>query len=144
MRATLLLFEGLLWTLTFSLDFEGKIHYLDVFIPCFSEKLPAAGNLAFIFRGQWQHMKWITFFLSDAEGRSNNSVCKISSWYDKIHKKCMLTLKCQDEGKGQKNLDTRTFINSNFQILMYFHKTVIYQENKSRIIRRKIESYAMS
>ena len=42
----------------------------------------------------------------------------------------MLTLKCQDEGKGQKKVDTRTFINFNFPILMYFHKTVIFHENK--------------
>ena len=35
--------------IVFSLDFEGKI-YLHTF--CFSEKLPAAGDFAFIFRGQ--------------------------------------------------------------------------------------------
>ena len=29
----------------------------------------------------------------------------------------MSTLKCQDEGKGQKKVDTRTFINFNFPIL---------------------------
>ena len=116
--------------IAFSLDFEGKIHYLDVLIP-------AAGNSAFIFRGQWLNMKLTIFSPSDAEGRSNNSVCKISSWYDKIHKKCMSTLKCQDEGKGQKKVDTRTFINFNFPILMYFHKTAIHQENKYQLFVAK-------
>ena len=67
-------------------------------------------------------MKLNKVFPSDAEGKSKNSVCMINSWYDKIHKKCMQTLKCQDEGKGQKKVDTRTFINLNFPILMYLHK----------------------
>ena len=38
--------------LFFPLDFEGKIHYVDVLTLFFSEKLLAAGNLAFIVRGQ--------------------------------------------------------------------------------------------
>ena len=48
----MLLFESILWTLFFPLDFVGKIHYsVDVLTLCFSEKLPAAGNLAFNSEG---------------------------------------------------------------------------------------------
>ena len=48
---------------------------VDVLTLCFSKKMPAAGNLAFTFRGQWYWMKWTRFYPSDLEGRSNNSVC---------------------------------------------------------------------
>ena len=51
-----------------------KFTSVDVLTLCFSEKLPAAGNLTFIFRGQWPHMKWARFSPTDSEGRSNNSV----------------------------------------------------------------------
>ena len=46
---------------------------MDVLTLCFSEKLPAAGNLTFIFRGQW-HMKWARFCPTDSDDKSNNSV----------------------------------------------------------------------
>ena len=51
-KTTLLLFEGILSALFFLLDFGGNVDVLNL---CFSEKLPAAGNLAFIFRGQWHY-----------------------------------------------------------------------------------------
>ena len=50
---TLLRFEGILWTLFFPLDLRVKFTGLDVLPLCFSEKLPAAGDLFFIFQGQW-------------------------------------------------------------------------------------------
>ena len=42
---------GRCWAL---LVFKGKTHYLEwmYLTLCFSEKLPAAGNITFIFRGQ--------------------------------------------------------------------------------------------
>ena len=47
---------------------------VDALTLCFSEKLPAAGNLAFIFRGQWHQMKWTRFSPTDSEGTCKYSV----------------------------------------------------------------------
>ena len=70
--------------IVFPLEFEGKFTIVDVLTLCFSEKLPAAGNLTFIFRGQWPYMKWARFSPTDSEGRSNNSVgLKKKHFYDR-------------------------------------------------------------
>ena len=56
------------------LDFT-KITLVWMHLPSvFSEKLPAAGNLAFIFRGQWHQMKWTRFSPTDSEGTCKYSV----------------------------------------------------------------------
>ena len=48
---TLLLFDGKMLGIVFSLRLRVKFTIVDVLTLCFSEKLPAAGNLTFIFRG---------------------------------------------------------------------------------------------
>ena len=68
-----MLFEGILWTLFFPLILRVKFTSVDVLTLCFSEKLPATGNLAFKFRGQWPWIKWTRFSPSNSECRSNNS-----------------------------------------------------------------------
>ena len=54
-----------------------KFTNVDLHTLCFREKFPAAGNLAFIFRGQWHRMEWARLSPSDLEGRFNNSVLQI-------------------------------------------------------------------
>ena len=44
---------------------------MDVLTLCFSEQLPAAGNLNFTFKGKWNYMKWTRFTPSHSKGRSN-------------------------------------------------------------------------
>ena len=51
--STLLLFEGkMLKFVFFSENLRVKFTNVDALTLCFSEKLPAAGNLDFVFRGQ--------------------------------------------------------------------------------------------
>ena len=56
--------------------FRVKFTKVDALTLCFSENLPATGDLAFIVRGQWHYMKCARFSPTDSEGRSNNSVAK--------------------------------------------------------------------
>ena len=54
---TLLLFEGFYEHCVFPETLRVKFTSVDVLTLCFSEKLPAADNLAFIFRGQSHYLK---------------------------------------------------------------------------------------